>query len=139
MRLETLPLVLGAFIGLLGALLLWDAWAADDFIANERRQRPRRERDRKGEGLVGLGAIAMAAAFVGRDSWRYDTIAVIAGALLLLMGAWRNRGYLRELFTRPTRAPSIEPMPTAASVPPAELPRKLVTPRQFADLPRRIR
>jgi hypothetical protein len=139
MRLETLPLVLGAFIALLGALLLWDAMAADNFIANERRQRPRRERDRKGEGLVGLGAIAMAAAFVGRDTWRYDTIAVIAGALLLLLGAWRNRGYLRELFTRPPRAPSIDPTPAAPSVPAAEIPRELVTPRQFSDLPRRIR
>jgi hypothetical protein len=134
MRLETVPLVLGALVGLFGLLLLWDAAAADDLIPSERRRRARRERDRKGEALVGLGAIAMGAAFIGRDTWRYDTIAVIAGALLLLIGALRNRGYLRELFSRPSRAPSPKPVPPVE--PPA---RELVTPRQFADLPRRIR
>jgi len=134
MRLETLPLVLGTLVGIFGLLLVWDASAADDLIPNERRRRPRRERDRTGEGLVGLGAVAMGAAFMGRDTWRYDTIAVIAGALLLLIGAIRNRGYLRELFSRPTRAPS-PPKPVV----PTEPPRELVTPRQFADLPRRIR
>jgi len=130
MRLETLPLILGVLVGAVGVLLLWDAWAADDLIAEERRRRPRRERDRTGEALVGFGAIAMGAAFIGRDTWRYDTIAVIAGTLLLLIGAVRNRSYLKELFTRPARTRPVQPDENGPA---------LVTPSQFADLPRRIR
>ncbi len=104
MRLETLPLILGAFIGLVGLALLLDAWLKDDlFVSDERRSRPRLDRDRFGEALVGLGVLAMAAAFVGRDTWRYSTLAVIAGAVLLLWGIKRNSAYLRELFTRGDR------------------------------------
>lgn len=100
MRLETLPLILGVLIGLVGLALVFDAWVPDNIIVpEERRKRPRRERDRWGEALVGMGAIAMAATFVGRDTWRYSIIAVIAGALMLLWGAKRSSGYLKGLFT----------------------------------------
>jgi len=105
MRLETLPLVLGGLIGLVGLALLLDAWLKDDiFVSTERRSRPRRDRNRFGEALVGLGVLAMAAAFVGRDTWRYSTVTVIAGAVLLLWGIQRNGAYLRELFTKNDRA-----------------------------------
>ena len=101
MRLETIPLILGGLIGLVGLALLFDAWVADDvLVTSERRQRPRRERNRFGEALVGLGVIAMAVAFIGRDTWRYSTVAVIAGAILLLWGAQRNAAYLREGFRK---------------------------------------
>jgi hypothetical protein len=101
MRLETLPLVLGALAGLIGLGLLLDAWLPDDLvIKSERRRRPRRPRSRFGEALLGLGVIAMAAAFVGRDEWRYSTVAVIAGAVLLLWGAKRSAGYLRDVLAR---------------------------------------
>ena len=71
MRLETIPLILGGLIGLIGLGLLFDAWLKDDiFASTERRKRPRRERNRFGEALVGLGVLAMAAAFIGRDTWK---------------------------------------------------------------------
>lgn len=130
MRLEMLPLVIGALIGLVGLMLVWDAWAPIDVVSRERRRRPRRERDRGGEALVGLGAIALAGAWLGRDTWRWDTVAVIVGTLLLLIGAMRSRAYLRELFTRPVRSPEPEP---------AAEPPELVTPSQLVDVPRRIR
>lgn len=99
-----LPLVLGGLLGLVGLLLIFDAWAPDDTVTTpERRRRPRRERDRFGEALVGLGVIAMAAAFVGRDTWRYTTVTVIAGALLLLWGIKRSSPYIREVFIRGDR------------------------------------
>jgi hypothetical protein len=105
MRLETLPLVLGALIGLVGLGLLIDAWSPDDIIVSpDRRGRPRRDRNRFGEALVGLGILAMAAAFIGRDTWRYSTLTVIAGAVLLLWGSKRNIGYLRGVFARGDRA-----------------------------------
>jgi hypothetical protein len=53
--------------------------------------------------------MCMSAAFIGRDTWRYSVVAVIAGTALLLLGvignhrylgqAIRNRGALRR---RPT-------------------------------------
>lgn len=101
MRLETFPLLVGALIGLLGIGLIFDAWAPDNIVvAKERRRRPRRDRDRFGEALVGLGVLAMAAAFIGRDTWRYSILTVIVGAVLLLWGAKRNIGYLRDAFAR---------------------------------------
>ena len=103
MRLETIPLILGVLIGLVGIGLILDAWLKDDIIRKERRRRPRRERDRLGEALVGFGVLAMAAAFMGRDSWRYSTIAVIAGSVLLLWGAKRSAAYMRGALSRGER------------------------------------
>ncbi|HJQ20485.1 MAG TPA: hypothetical protein VJ867_09075 [Gemmatimonadaceae bacterium] len=104
MRLEMLPLVLGVLLGLVGLGLLFDSWAPDTIVVDqERRRRPRRERNRFGETLVGLGVIAMAAAFLGRDTWRYTTLAVIVGTVLLLFGALKNSGYIRGVFARSDR------------------------------------
>ncbi|MEX2178805.1 MAG: hypothetical protein WD801_08860 [Gemmatimonadaceae bacterium] len=104
MRLETIPLIIGGLIGLVGIALLFDAWMPEVFAGTEeRRQHKRRERDRFGESLVGFGVLAMAAAFVGRDTWRYSILTVIAGSVLLLWGVKRNSGYLREVFGRSVR------------------------------------
>ena len=107
MALETIPLILGALVGLLGLGLLFDAWTPDEIIVKrERRRQPRIERNRAGETWIGLGVLAMAAAFIGRDTWKYSVIAVIAGAAFMLLGLimnWRyfgarvsNRGALRR-------------------------------------------
>ncbi|HEY4304400.1 MAG TPA: hypothetical protein VGM82_08045 [Gemmatimonadaceae bacterium] len=107
MTLETVPLIIGALIALLGVGLLFDAWTPDDIIVKrERRRIPRIERSRGGETWIGLGMLGMAAAFIGRDTWKYSVIAVIASAACLLIGIlmnWRyfgarlsNRGALRR-------------------------------------------
>ena len=97
MNLELIPVVVGALVGLLGLGLVFDAWTPDDFIVKrERRRAPRIERSRKGEAMVGLGVICMAAAFIGRDTWVYSVVTVIAGTVLLLFGTIANRKYLRE-------------------------------------------
>lgn len=99
MRLETIPLIIGGLIGLVGLLLVLDAWLPDNVVVSpERRRRARRERDRAGEAMVGLGVLAMAGAWIGRDTWRYSVIAVIVGAILLLVGALKSRSYLRAAF-----------------------------------------
>ncbi len=101
MRLETLPVVLGVLLGLVGLALVVDAWSPDEIVVpKERRRRFRRPRDRFGEALLGLGVIAMAATFMGRDTWRYSVVSVIAGAVLLVWGVKRNASYLRGVFTR---------------------------------------
>jgi hypothetical protein len=95
MRLELIPLIAAALVGLIGLGLIFDAWTPDEIIVkNERRRRPRVERSRGGEALIGLGVLCMAAAFAGRDTWRYSVIAVITGTVLLLLGAFGNRRYL---------------------------------------------
>lgn len=107
---ETIPLVLGVLLGLVGLGLVFDAWAPDEIVVpKERRRRVRRERDRFGEALVGFGVIAMAAAVLGRDNWRYSTVVVIAGAVLLLWGAKRSSAYIKGVFVRADRPKIMEP------------------------------
>jgi hypothetical protein len=107
MTLELIPVIVGALVGLLGIGLLFDAWTPDDIIVKrERRRVPRIERSRAGEAWIGLGVIGMAAAFIGRDTWKYSVIAAIAGTVFMLLGVvmnWRylgarvsNRGALRR-------------------------------------------
>ncbi|MFL5613486.1 MAG: hypothetical protein ACJ796_07500 [Gemmatimonadaceae bacterium] len=98
MRIEILPLILGILVALLGIGIIMDAWTPDTGVAEERRRRPRIERHRNGEALIGLGVLALAAAFIGRDSWRYSVLVVIIGAVFLLVGAVLNARYVRELF-----------------------------------------
>ena len=98
MNLELIPVVVGSLVGLLGLGMVFDAWTPDDVIVKrERRRAPRIERSRKGEAMIGLGVICMAAAFIGRDTWVYSVVVVIAGAVLLLFGTIASRKYLREV------------------------------------------
>lgn len=99
MRLEQVPLFIGVIVAILGLGLVLDAQLPEGFTqSRERRRRERTERNRPGETLMGLGVIGMAAALIGSDSWRFGTLAVLAGVVLLGIGAWLNRDYLRELF-----------------------------------------
>ena len=97
MQLEQIPVFVGVVVAILGLGVVLDAQLPEGMSqARERRRRERAPRHRGGETLVGLGILAMAAALIGRDTWRFGTIAVLAGAVLLAAGAWLNRGYLRE-------------------------------------------
>ena len=101
MRLEAFPIVLGALFGLIGLGLLLDAWLEERRTSSiERRRLPRERRDRKGEALLGLGVLAMAAAFIGRDTWKYSVLTVIVGAVLTFWGIKRNSGYLKGVLGR---------------------------------------
>jgi len=133
-RIETLPLILGALIALLGIGIIFDAWTPDAASASpERRRRPRVERHRNGEALIGLGVLALAAAFIGRDSWRYSVLVVIIGALFLLVGSILNRKYVRELFVNRgplRRRESVAEEPMAERV---EESSEAITPALAAD------
>jgi hypothetical protein len=100
MRLEQIPLFIGVIVAILGLGLVLDAQLPEGVSqSRERRRRERAERNRAGETLVGLGVMAMATALIGRDQWRFGTLSVLAGVILLGLGAWLNREYLRELFS----------------------------------------
>jgi hypothetical protein len=100
MPIEVIPLIAAAVVALIGLGLVFDAWTPDEIIVrNERRRRPRIERSRGGEALIGLGVLCTAAAFAGRDTWKYSVVAVIAGTALLLLGAFGNRHYLAAVVS----------------------------------------
>jgi hypothetical protein len=96
-RLETIPLIIGAIVALIGLGLLVDAWTPEQIPGTrERRRRPRTERSLGGEATIGLGVLCIAAAIIGRDTWDYVNVAIIAGAVLIILGGWSNRRYLRD-------------------------------------------
>ena len=100
MRIEFIPVIIGAIVCLVGLGLIFDAWTPDDIIVKrERRRRPRVERSRSGEASIGVGVISMGAAFIGRDTWRYSVVAVIVGTLFLLIGAIGNRRYFLQAIS----------------------------------------
>ena len=99
MRLEQLPILIGVLIALLGLTILLDAWQAGGVAPlRERRRRARAVPNKAGQSLVALGTLCMAAALMGRDTWRWGTIAVLSGITLLVIGAILNRTYLKEVL-----------------------------------------
>ncbi|HZD84594.1 MAG TPA: hypothetical protein VE052_01685 [Gemmatimonadaceae bacterium] len=99
MKLEQFPILLGVLVALGGLTILLDAWQAGGVAPlRERRRRARAVPHKAGQSLVALGTLCMAAALIGRDTWRWGTISVLAGILLLLIGAFMNRAYLREVL-----------------------------------------
>jgi peptidoglycan/LPS O-acetylase OafA/YrhL len=96
-RAETIPLIFGVLVGLMGVALVLDAQLPDyTVVKRERRRRQRIERSRGGETLLGLAMLAFAAALIGRDIWRYRVLAVIIGVVALILGTIANRAFIRE-------------------------------------------
>ena len=99
MRLEQLPILLGVLVALIGLTILLDAWQAGGVATlRERRRRTRAVPHKAGQTLVAIGTLCMAAALMGRDTWRWATISVLAGSALLIVGAIMNRQYLKEVL-----------------------------------------
>ncbi len=99
MRLEQLPILIGVLVALIGLTILLDAWQNGGVAPlRERRRRTRAQPHKTGQSLVALGTLCMAAALIGRDTWRWGTIAIFAGSTLLVIGAIMNRAYLKEVL-----------------------------------------
>jgi xanthine/uracil permease len=99
MRLEQLPILVGVLVALIGLAILLDAWQAGGVAPlRERRRRTRAVPHKAGQTLVAMGTLCMAAALVGRDTWRWATISVLVGSALLIVGAVMNRLYLKEVL-----------------------------------------
>lgn len=92
-----IPLVAGVIVALIGLAILADAWLPEEIThSGERRRAARIERSIGGEACIGLAVLCVAAALIGRDTWPYSTVAMIAGSVLFLLGVFANRRYLRE-------------------------------------------
>jgi hypothetical protein len=101
MRLEYVPILFGALLALVGLGLVADAWTPDRISSRpERRRSKRAERSRRGEAAIGFGVMCMAAAFLGRDTWRYSIVAVLVGTVLVAAGALASRQYLIAAISR---------------------------------------
>ena len=99
MKLEQLPILLGILVLLVALAIGYDSMSPEERRPfKERRRRKRADLNRGGELLVAMGTASMAAALMGRDSWRWGTIAVFIGVALLIVGASLNRPFLRELL-----------------------------------------
>jgi hypothetical protein len=99
MKLEQLPILLGVLVALIGLTILLDAWQTGGVAPlRERRRRTRAVPHKAGQTLVAIGTFCMAAALMGRDTWRWATISVLAGSALLIIGAIMNRQYLKEVL-----------------------------------------
>jgi hypothetical protein len=62
-RVETIPLILGSLVALIGLGVIADAWLPEHVLyRSERRRRARAERHLGGETAIGLGVLCMAAA-----------------------------------------------------------------------------
>lgn len=115
MRLEYIPVVLGVLILLVAAGIIYDAINPDERRPfKERRRRQRAELDIPGEWLVGLGTACLGVSLIGNEVWRWTTIVVISGVVLIVIGAIMNRAFLREalLFRGKARRTEERPIPT---------------------------
>jgi hypothetical protein len=121
-KLEQFPIVLGILVCLIALAIGYDAFSPEERRPfRERRRRRRADLNRGGELLVALGTVAMGAALIGRDSWRWGNIAVFTGVALLIAGALLNRQFLKELlFFRGAsrRATKDDAVPAADQTPP---------------------
>ena len=99
MKLEQVPIVLGIIVLLIALAIGYDAVSpAERRPFRERRRRQRADIHRGGELLVAMGTVSMAAALIGRDTWRWGTVAVFFGVALVIVGASLNRLFLREVL-----------------------------------------
>jgi hypothetical protein len=75
MRLELIPVLIGALLILLSAGIIYDAAAPSSIRPfRERRRRQRAEIDRVGEWFVALGIACLGASLIGNEIWRWTTI-----------------------------------------------------------------
>jgi len=97
LRVETIPLILGILVALVGLGILADAWLPEEIpYRRERRRRAREERHLGGEAAIGIGVLCMAAALIGRDTWPYSTVAIILGAVMIFIGGFLNKRFFHD-------------------------------------------
>jgi hypothetical protein len=124
-KLEQFPILIGIFVILVALAIAYDSMSPPERRPfRERRRRQRADLNRGGELLVAMGTASMGAALIGRDVWRWGTIAVLLGAALLVVGAGMNRPFLREMLLfrgASRRATANEAPPPEENAPPMRI------------------
>lgn len=99
MTLEQFPIILGVIVVLIGLTMSLDAWQTGGIAPfRERRRRTRAVPHKAGQTLVAVGTICLGIALIGRDTWKYTTLTVLLGVVLLIVGTILNRVYLKEVL-----------------------------------------
>ena len=128
MRLETLPVILGILFVVAGLALVADGLAPDGALVRpDRRRSPRPQRHHAGEGMLGAGIACVGVALIGRDAWRYGTVAILVAFILCVVGVVLNWRYVRGMMLVGTGVASDaddRPAPTRAPTPAADLPTR---------------
>ncbi|MDQ2768867.1 MAG: hypothetical protein M3Y30_17160 [Gemmatimonadota bacterium] len=102
MRAETIPLVLGVLLFIMAAGMIADAIVADGHsLPAERRSRERPERHRVGQIVFGAGMLCVSAVLIGRDQWRFTTLAIAVAVVLVVIGVGLNVRYIRGSLLGP--------------------------------------
>jgi protein-S-isoprenylcysteine O-methyltransferase Ste14 len=102
MHVETIPIVLGVLLFLMAAGMIADAVVADDVaLPAERRSRERPERSRVGQIVFGAGMLCVSAVLIGRDQWRFTTLAIAVAVVLVVIGVGLNLRYIRGSLLGP--------------------------------------
>ena len=117
---EYLPVVIGVLVILMGTGIMYDAASPPARRpSRERRRRQRAEIDTPGEWLVALGTICLGASLIGNEVWRWTTVVVITGIVLLTVGVIMNRAFLREMLLFRGAARRTSEFETPPVVPPS--------------------
>jgi protein-S-isoprenylcysteine O-methyltransferase Ste14 len=102
MHVETIPIVLGILLFLMAAGMIADAVVADGAaLPAERRSRERPERSRLGQIVFGAGMLCVSAVLIGRDQWRFTTLAIAVAVVLVVVGVGLNLRYIRGSLLGP--------------------------------------
>ena len=102
MHAETIPIVLGILLFLVAAGMIADAVVSDGHtLPSERRSRERPERSRTGQIVFGAGMLCVSAVLIGRDQWRFTTLAIAVAVVLVVVGVGLNLRYIRGSLLGP--------------------------------------
>ena len=102
MHAETIPIVLGILLFLMAGGMIADAVVADQrSLPTERRSRDRPERSKVGQIVLGVGMLCVSAALIGRDQWRFTTLAIAVAVVLVVVGVGLNVRYIRGSLLGP--------------------------------------
>lgn len=105
MRLEYVVIGIGVVFAIAGVVIVADAVVPDRTpVAVERRRVPRPGRSRAGQAVLGAGTLCIATALMAGEGWDYGHLAMWLAAVLVAVGVFINRGYIRGLALGPRMA-----------------------------------
>lgn len=102
MRLETIPLILGILVCLLGIWFVADAWFHFGLIkpARERRRQKRSTLSSTAETCLGIGTFCLGFALISRDTGRFTNVAIFVGLAYFVAAIAMSYRYILDWITK---------------------------------------